>query len=50
MHGQMNDECVPDGNWCPPIGGGHSLVQGGHVPPLAPPPPGAATGSISEVQ
>ena len=28
----MKDECVPDGNWCPPL------------PP--PPPPSAATGVI----
>ena len=40
MHGQMNDECVPDGNWCPPYRGAQ-LSSRGHVPP----PPSAATGS-----
>ena len=37
--GQMNDECVPDGNWSLPPIGGAQLSSRGNVPSLAPPPP-----------
>ena len=40
MHGEMNDECVPDGYWCPPIGGAQLSSRGARAPPcppLAPP-------------
>ena len=36
MLGQMSNECVLDGNWCPPTGG-HYLFQEEHVLLLAPP-------------
>ena len=37
MHGQMNDGCVPDGNWCPSPIGRAQLSSRGERSPLAPP-------------